>query len=129
MKGFEPVVPTNVRRFEICLYASLLLDALSFPLRSIPEGVSRTVVAASAVFSASLILLFCYLVWLAAHHRRNWARLVLMGSLGLSILTLVSALRHEGWSLATAVDIGSAVLTALGLYQSFTGDAEGWFQS
>jgi hypothetical protein len=129
MKGFEPVVPTNVRRFEICLYASLLLDALSFPLRSIPEGVSRTVVAASAVFSASLILLFCYLVWLAAHHRRNWARLVLMGSLGLSILTLVSVLRHEGWSLATAVDIGSAVLTALGLYQSFTGDAEGWFQS
>ena len=129
MKGFEPVVPTNVRRFEICLYASLLLDALSFPLRSIPEGVSRTVVAASAVFSASLILLFCYLVWLAAHHRRNWARLVLMGSLGLSILTLVSVLRHEGWSLATAVDIGSAVLTALGIYQSFTGDAEGWFQS
>ena len=129
MKGFEPVVPTNVRRFEICLYASLLMDALSFPLRPIPEDVSRTVVAASAIFSASLILLFCYLVWLAAHHRRNWARLVLMVSLGLSILTLVSVLRHEGWSLATVVDIGSAVLTALGLYQSFTGDAEGWFQT
>jgi len=129
MKGFEPVVPENVRRFEICLYASLLLDTLSFPLRSIPEDVPQVTVAASAIFSASLILLFCYLVWLAAHHRRNWARLVLMASLGLSILTLVSVLRHEGWSFASMIDIGSAVLTALGIYWSFTGDAEGWFQS
>lgn len=129
MKGFEPVVPENVRRFEICLYASLLLDTLSFPLRSIPEDVPPVNVAASAIFSASLILLFCYLVWLAAHHRRNWARLVLMVSLGLSILTLTSVLRHEGWSLASMIDICSAVLTALGIYQSFTGDAEGWFQS
>jgi len=128
MKGFEPVVPTNVRRFEICLYASLLMDALSFPLRPIPEEVSRTVVATSAIFSASLILLFCYLVWLAAHHRRNWARLVLMASLGLSVLTLVGFLRNEGLSLAIMVDIASAVLTAAGIAFSFTGDAEGWFQ-
>src|SRR3569623_3694888 len=110
MKGFEPVVPTNVRRFEICLYASLLMDAHSFPLRPIPEEVSRTVVAASAIFSASLILLFCYLIWLAAHHRRNWERLLLMVSLGQSILTLASVLRHEGWTLASVVAVGSAVL-------------------
>ena len=129
MKGFEPVVPENVRRFEICLYASLLLDTLSFPLRSIPEDVPPVNVAASAIFSASLILLFCYLVWLAAHHRRNWARLVLMASLGLSVLTLVSVLRNEGLSLGTVVDIGSAVLTAGGISLSFTGDAEGWFLS
>lgn len=129
MKGFEPVVPKNVRRFEICLYASLLLDTLSFPLRQIPEDVPRITVAASAIFSASLILLFCHLVWLAAHRRRNWARLVLMVSLSLSILTLVSVLRHEGWSFANVLDIGSTVLTGFGIYQSFTGDAEGWFQS
>ena len=129
MKGFEPVVPENVRRFEICLYASLLLDTLSFPLRQIPEDVPRITVAASAIFSASLILLFCHLVWLAAHRRRNWARLVLMVSLGLSIRTLVSVLRHEGWSFANVLDIGSTALTGFGIYQSFTGDAEGWFQS
>ncbi|EFI50281.1 hypothetical protein [Afipia sp. 1NLS2] len=129
MKGFEPVVPENVRRFEICLYASLLLDTLSFPLRPIPEDVPQINVAASAIFSAGLILLFCHLVWVAAHQRRNWARLVLMVSLGLSILTLTSVLRHDGWSLASMIDICSAVLTALGIYQSFTGDAEGWFQS
>jgi hypothetical protein len=52
-----------------------------------------------------------------------------MVSLGLSILTLASVLRHEGWSLASVVDVGSAVLTAVGLYQSFTGDAESWFKS
>jgi hypothetical protein len=129
MKGYEPVVPTNVRRFEICLYASLLMDTLSFFLRPIPEDVPRTVVATSTIFSASLILLFCYLIWLAAHHRRNWARLLLMVSLGLSILTLASVLRHEGWSLASVVDVGSAMLTALGIHQSFTGDADGWFET
>jgi hypothetical protein len=50
-------------------------------------------------------------------------------SLGLSILTLASVLRHEGWSLASVVDVGSAVLTALGIHQSFTGDADGWFET
>lgn len=128
MKGFEPVVPENVRRFEICLYASLLLDTLSFPLRSIPEDVPQVNVAASAIFSAALILLFCHLVWVAAHQRRNWARLVLMVSLGLSILTLTSVLRHDGWSFVNIIDVASTALTALGIHQSFTGDAEGWFR-
>jgi hypothetical protein len=129
MKGFEPVVPENVRRFEICLYASLLMDTLSFPLRPIPEDLPQTDVAAGAIFAAGLILLFCHLVRVAARQRRNWARLVLMVSLGLSILTLVSILRHDGWSLVSVIDVCSTVLTAAGIYLSYTGDAKGWFQS
>ena len=127
MRGDEIVVPENVRRFEICLYASLLVDTLSFPFRTIPEDVPESVIAMSALMSASLILLLCHLVWLAARQRRNWARWLLVMALGLSVLTLIGILNQEGWSLVTMIDAASAALTMVGLRLSFTGDARGWF--
>lgn len=123
--GTSPRLPTNIFYFEVLLYLSLLLDALSMPFRDDPAA---TTPPAAKLITAALILLFVELVWLAARRRKNWARMVLLAALALSVLSIVEVLRIDGWQFTTVVDVVSAVLTALGLYFSFTGDARDWFR-
>jgi heme/copper-type cytochrome/quinol oxidase subunit 4 len=122
-------VPKNVLWFEVLLYLSLTLDALSvaFQDRTPSAEVSGSTIAAATVIAAGLILLMVYFVGLAARRRKNWPRWVLLASLVLSVISLAQTIGSSGVELDSAIEIVSCALTAAGLYFSFTGDARGWF--
>jgi hypothetical protein len=124
-------VPKNVLWFEVLLYLSLTLDALSvaFQDRTPSAEVSESTIAAATVVAACLILLMVYFVGLAARRRKNWPRWVLAASLVLSVISLAQTIGSNGVELDSAIEIVSCALTAAGLYFSFTGDAQGWFNA
>ena len=122
-------VPKNVLWFEVLLYLSLTLDALSvaFQDRTPSADMTESVILIANVFAAFLILLMFYFVWLAAQRRKNWPRWALIASLVLSVIQLVQIVGDSGVELDSAIEVISCALTAAGLYFSFTGDAKGWF--
>jgi protein-S-isoprenylcysteine O-methyltransferase Ste14 len=122
-------VPKNVLWFEVLLYLSLTLDALSvaFQDRTPSADMTESVILIANVFAAFLILLLFYFVWLAAQRRKNWPRWALIASLVLSVIQLVQIVGDSGVELDSAIEVISCALTAAGLYFSFTGDAKGWF--
>ena len=124
-------VPKNVLWFEVLLYLSLTLDALSvaFQDRTPSAEVSESTIAVATLVAACLILLMVYFVRLAAQRRKNWPRWVLVGSLVLSVISLAQNIGDNGVELDSAIEIVSCALTAAGLYFSFTGDAQGWFNA
>src|SRR5215471_201187 len=124
-------VPRNVLRFEVLLYASLLLDALSvaFQDRTPNADMTDQMIMAATVIAGGMILLLVYFVWLAAQRRKNWPRWVLAAALVLSVISLTQIIGERGVELDSGIEIVSCVLTALGLYFSFTGDAQGWFNA
>lgn len=120
-------VPNNVIWFEMLLYLSLTLDALSvaFQDRSTIEGD----LLAPMILEAGLILLLVYFVHLAAQKRKNWPRWVLTALLVLSVFSLLPVLTENGLQIDSGIEIVSCILTAVGLYCSYTGDARGWFNA
>jgi hypothetical protein len=124
-------VPKHVLWFQVLLYLSLVLDALSvaFQDRTPTAAITETTIMATSVISACMILLFVYLVWLAAHQRKNWPRWVLTAALAFSVISLQQVIGDGGLQFDTAIEVVSCVLTAAGLYFSFTGDAKGWFNA
>ncbi|HWL18708.1 MAG TPA: hypothetical protein VNS33_03490, partial [Bradyrhizobium sp.] len=64
---------------------------------------------------------------LAARQRKNWPRWVLSVALVLSVISLFGVIGDNGVELDSGIEIVSCVLTAAGLYFSYTGDAQGWF--
>ena len=124
-------VPKNVLWFEVLLYMSLVLDALSvaFQDRTPSAEVTESTIMIATVMAACLILLLVYFVWLAAQRRKNWPRWVLVASLGLSVISLLQITGDSGVQVDSAIEIVSCILTAAGLYFSFTGDAKGWFNA
>src|ERR1700744_1878522 len=124
-------LPRNVFRFEILLYASLILDALSvaFEDRTVTPGTSEQTILAQTVISGCLILLMMYLVHYAARHRKSWPRWVLAAALVLSVISLIQIIGESGLALDSGIEVVSCVLTVIGLYYSFTGDAQGWFDA
>jgi hypothetical protein len=124
-------VPTNVRRFEALLYASLMLDALSVAVQDRTPTIDMTeqMIMAATLLAGAMILLLVYFVWLAAHWRKNWPRWVLAAALVLSVISLMQVIGANGVQLDSAIEIVSCALTAAGLYFSFTGDAVGWFNA
>jgi hypothetical protein len=124
-------LPRHVWWFQVLLYSSLVLDALSvaFQDRTATASMTETTILATHVISACMILLFLYLVWLAVHQRKNWPRWVLAAALAFSVLSLMQVISQIGLQLDSAVEAVSCALTAAGLYASFTGDAKGWFNA
>lgn len=124
-------VPSNVRRFEALLYASLMLDALSVAVqdRTPNAEMAEQMIMTATLLAGGMILLLVYFVWLAAHGRKNWPRWVLAAALVLSVISLGQIIGEKGMELDSAVEIVSCVLTTMGLYFSFTGDAQGWFNA
>jgi cell division protein FtsW (lipid II flippase) len=124
-------IPKNVLRFEVLLYSSLILDALSvaFQDRTPSAEMTESTIAAATVLAAGLILLLFYFVWLAARRRKNWPRWVLLATLVLSVISLFQIVDESGLQLDSAIEVISCALTAAGLYCSFTGDAQGWFNA
>ena len=123
--------PNNVVWFEIFLYLSLTLDALSvaFQDRTPSAEMTEPMIMVSTVMSGGLILLLVSFVWLAAQRRKNWPRWALFAALVLSLISLVQIIGDAGLELDSAIEIVSCALTAAGLYFSFTGDAKGWFNA
>jgi len=124
-------LPRNVLRFEALLYASLMLDALSvaFQDRTANADMTDQMIATATLLAGGMILLLVYFVWLAAQKRKNWPRWVLAAALVLSMISLVQIIGERGVELDSGIEIVSCVLTAIGLYFSFTGDAQGWFNA
>ncbi len=124
-------VPRHVLWFQVLLYLSLVLDAVSvaFQDRTPTASITETTILAANVIAACMILLFMYLVWLAAHQRKNWPRWVLTAALVFSVLSLLQVIGASGLQLDSAIEVVSCALTAAGLYASFTGDAKGWFNA
>jgi hypothetical protein len=119
-------VPKNVLWFEILLYVSLALDALSVVFQD--HTSSFELIITSTTMAAVLILVQFYFVWLAAQRRAGWPRWALVAMLLLSLISVVQVLSGDAIRLSTAIEILSCMLTAVGLYLSFTGDAQGWFK-
>jgi ABC-type uncharacterized transport system permease subunit len=123
MTGPDVKVPKNIFYFEVLLYLSLLIDVLSAAfLDRMPDDVSDSTKLVVNFIAVGMTLFFVQLVWLTAHRRKSWARMVL------SVASLVTTVGETGFQFSTFVDVISTVLTAFGLYFSFTGDAENWFR-
>jgi peptidoglycan/LPS O-acetylase OafA/YrhL len=124
-------LPQNVQRFEILLYLSLMLDALSvaFQDRTLRADTTESTVMVATILSGCMILLLLYFVWLAARRRKNWPRWVLAVALVLSVISLFGVIGDNGVELDSGIEIVSCVLTAAGLYFSYSGDAQGWFNA
>jgi hypothetical protein len=124
-------VPKNVLWFEVLLYLSLTLDALSVAFQDrTPSGeMTESVIMVGTVMAGGMILLLVFLVRLAAQRRKNWPRWVLAAALLLSVISLVQVIGDNGVQLDSAIEVVSCALTAAGLYFSFTGDAVGWFNA
>jgi protein-S-isoprenylcysteine O-methyltransferase Ste14 len=124
-------LPRNVLWFEVLMYLSLALDALSvaFQDRTPNAEMTAQMIPVANVMAACLLVLLVYFVWLAAQRRRNWPRWVLAAALVLSVISLVQVISVNGIQFDSVVDIVSCSLGAAGLYFSFTGDAVGWFNA
>ena len=124
-------IPKNVWWFEVLLYASLTLDALSvaFQDRTPRADMTEQMINVATVMAACLILLLVYFVWLAAQRRKNWPRWALATALVLSVISLVQMIGDKGVEFSSGIEVVSCALTAAGLYFSFTGDAQGWFNA
>ena len=124
-------VPRHVLWFQVLLYLSLTLDAVSvaFQDRTPTATMSETTILAANVIAACMILLFVYLVRLAARQRKNWPRWGLTAALAFSVISLLQVIGDSGLQLDSAIEVVSCALTAAGLYFSFTGDAKGWFNA
>jgi len=131
MTGVPMIVPKNVVWFQVLLYLSLTLDALSvaFQDRTPSAGMTEQMIDVATVMAACLILLLVYFVWLAAQKRKNWPRWALAALLVLSVVSLGQVIGDNGVQLDSGIEIVSCLLTAAGLYFSFTGDAVGWFNA
>ena len=124
-------VPKNVWWFEVLLYASLTLDALSvaFQDRTPRADMTEQMISASTIIAAVLLMLLTFLVWLAAQRRKSWPRWVLTAALVLSSISLTQVIGEKGLQFDSFVDIISCAMTLGGLYCSFTGDAKDWFDA
>ena len=124
-------LPKNVLWFEVLLYLSLTLNALSvaFQDRTPSAEMTESMITTATIADGCMILLLVLFVWLAAQRRKNWPRWVLTAALALSVISLVQVIGEVGLALDSAIEIVSCALTAAGLYFSYTGDAQGWFNA
>src|SRR5882724_5364393 len=107
-------VPKNVLWFEVLLYLSLTLDALSvaFQDRTPSAEMTDQMITVATVMAACLILLLVFFVWLAAQRQKNWPRWALVASLVLSVISLVQIVGDDGLALDSGIEIVSCALTA-----------------
>ena len=119
-------IPSNVIWFQVLLYLSLTLDALSV---AFSDRSSEIDPLGPMILNGAIILLLTWFVHLAARKRKNWPRWVLTALLVLSALSLLPMLAENGIELDSGIEIVSCIMTAVGLYLSYTGDAKGWFNA
>jgi len=129
MTGPDVQLPRNVFYFEVLLNLSLLIDVLSAAfLNRMPDDLTDSSKLALNFIAVAMTLGFFQLIWLAAHRRKNWARMVLLAAMMLSVGSIITSVGETGFQFSTFIDVISTALTALGLSFSFTGDAQDWFR-
>ncbi|HEX7788996.1 MAG TPA: hypothetical protein VF467_00515 [Afipia sp.] len=129
MTGPDVQVPKNIFYFEVLMYLSLLIDVLSAAfLDRMPDDVTDSTKLLINFVAVAMTVGFMQLIWLAAHRRKNWARMVLLAALMLSVASIVTSVGESGLQFGTFVDVISSALTAVGLSLSFIGDAQNWFR-
>ncbi|MGC2085122.1 MAG: hypothetical protein WA702_17400 [Bradyrhizobium sp.] len=124
-------VPRNVLWFEVLMYISLMLDAISVAVQDrtpTPENPDSAIMAV-AILNGIVIVAMAFFVYLAAHGRKNWSRWVILAVEVLTIISLALFLRDNNMTLDAGIEIIASVLVTIGLYYSFTGDARGWFNA
>src|SRR5580698_6945200 len=106
MTGTPMTLPRNVLWFEVLMYLSLTLDALSvaFQDRTPSAEITEATIAAANFLAACTILLLVYFVWLAAQRRKNWPRWVLAAALALSVISLTQAIGENGVQLDSGIE-------------------------
>jgi uncharacterized membrane-anchored protein len=124
-------LPRNVLRFEVLMYISLMLDAISvaFQDRTPTPEITEAAIMVQTTLNGIEIVVMAYFVYLAAQARKNWPRWVILAVEVLASISLWLFLRDKGMTLDAGIEIISCVLTTIGLYYSFTGDARGWFDA
>jgi hypothetical protein len=124
-------VPRNVLWFEVLLYLSLTLDALSVAVRDRTPSAQMTeaMIMVESLMAAALILLLVYFVRLAARQRKSWPRWLISAALVLSVISLTEGIGRNGLELDSAIEIVSCALTTAALFFSFTCDAKNWFNA
>src|SRR5450830_1527393 len=100
-------VPKNVLWFEVLLYLSLTLDALSVAFQDRTPGgeMTEAMIMVQTVMDGGMILLLVFFVWLAAQKRKNWPRWVLAAALVLSVISLVQVIGDKGMELDSAIEV------------------------
>src|ERR1700761_714619 len=90
--------PRNVFRFEVLLYASLMLDSLSVAVqdRTPTSDMTDQMIMGATLVTGGMILLFLLFVWLAARRRKNWPRWVLAAFLVFSVISLFQVIGDNG---------------------------------
>jgi hypothetical protein len=124
-------VPRNVLRFEVLMYISLMLDAISVALQDrtpTPENPDSAIMML-AILNGIMIVVMAFFVYLAARGRKNWPRWVVLAVEALTGISLWLFLQDKGMTLDAGIDVISSALVTIGLYYSFTGDARGWFNA
>ena len=124
-------VPRNVLWFEVLMYISLMLDAISVAVQDrtpTPENPDSAIMAV-AILNGIVIVAMAFFVYLAAHGRKNWSRWVILAVEVLTIISLALFLRDNNMTLDAGIEIIASALVTIGLYYSFTGDARGWFNA
>jgi hypothetical protein len=124
-------VPRNVLRFEVLMYISLMLDAISVALQDrtpTPENPDSAIMML-AILNGMVIVVLAFFVHLAARGRKNWPRWVVLAVEALTGVSLWLFLQDKGMTLDAGINVISSVLVTIGLYYSFTGDARGWFNA
>src|ERR1700710_2212874 len=116
MTGIAMKLPRNVVWFEVLLYLSLTLDALSvaFQDRTPSAEMTDSMITVASLMAACMILLMVYFVRLAAQQRKNWPRWALLAALVLSIISLVQVIGDGGLGLESGIEVVSCALTAAG---------------
>jgi hypothetical protein len=124
-------VPRNVLRFEVLMYISLMLDAISVAVqdRTPTPEISEATIMVQTTLNGIEIVVMAYFVHLAAQGRKNWPRWVFLAMLVLGYISLALFLRANNMTLDAGIEIISCALTTVGLYYSCTGDARGWFNA
>ena len=124
-------VPKNVWWFEVLLYASLTLDALSvaFQDRTPRADMTEQMISVATIMAAVLILLFALLVWLAARAAQELAALGADCGAGAVVDLADAGDRRKGPAVRQFCRHRLLRDDAGGLYCSFTGDAKDWFDA
>src|SRR3954469_20418566 len=102
-------LPRNVLWFEVLLYLSLTLDAVSvaFQDRTPTAEMTEQMITVSTLMAAGPFLLLLSFVRLAARGRKNWPRWVLAAALVLSVISLVQTISASGVQLDSAIEVVS----------------------
>jgi hypothetical protein len=122
-------IPKDVQRFEVLLYASLLLDALSAALfGAATEGASEAARAFLSLLTAVLLAGLTFLVWLAVRRQKDWARWTLFAMFALTLVAYAGSLTELTFGLRALMDMVSLALSIAGFFFSFTPQARRWFK-